>query len=180
MPHRTPESLIEQGRSAYREGRPKYARQLFRNALKACGAECDPELRAEIHVAIGKVERDGNRNEPALSHYCSAAEIYRQVNNQMSLAHAARHIADILREMGRPDEGEPFVLQAIGVYRSQEPLPRLHLANGLRVAALLTEKMERNQEALRFWAEARELYEQVGVDAGVVESELHIASLSGP
>lgn len=177
MPHRTPESLIEQGRRAYQEGRLKYARQLFRNALKACGAECDAELRAEIHVAIGRVERDLMQNEPARSHYCSAAEIFRQVNNQMSLAHAARHIADILREMRRPDEAEPFALQAIAVYRSQEPPPRLHLANGLRVAALLTEKMERHEQALRFWAEARELYEQEGVDAGVAESVLHIASL---
>jgi tetratricopeptide (TPR) repeat protein len=179
MPPRTPESLIEQGQTAYEESRIKYARQLFRNALRACGMEDNAELRAEIHVAIGRVERDLKQNEPARSHYCSAAEIFRQLNNQASLAHAARHVADILREMGRPDEAESFALEAIRIYRSQEPPPRLHLANGLRVAALLTEKMERHEEALRFWTEARDLYEQEGVDAGVAESVLHIASLTG-
>jgi tetratricopeptide (TPR) repeat protein len=179
MPRRIPESLIEQGRAAYRQGRLNYARQIFRNALKACAAGCDAELKAEIHVAIGKVERDLNQNEPALNHYCSAAEIFRQVNNQMSLAHAARHIADILREMGRQRQAEPFAVDAIGIYRTQNPLPRLHLANGLRVAALLNEDMQNHDTSLRCWAEARDLYRQEGIDAGVAESAMHIASLRG-
>ena len=79
--------------------------------------------------------------------------------------------------MGRPADGESFALEAIAIHRNQEPLPRLHLANGLRVAALIKETAASGDEALRFWAEARDLYRRAGIEAGVTESELHIASI---
>ena len=89
MTPRTPESLLEQGRRAYGEGLRKYARQLFRKALKDCGPDGDAGLRADIHIALGKVERDLKSDEAALSHYRSGAEIYRQTHDQIKLAHAS-------------------------------------------------------------------------------------------
>jgi tetratricopeptide (TPR) repeat protein len=177
MESRTPESLLEQGRMAYRENRPKYARQLFRKALKVCGKNGETGLKADTHVALGKVERDLKQNQPAVSHYRSAAELYRVRNESMKVAHAVRHVADILREMGKLDEAEPFTMEAITIYRSQEPLPRMSLANALRVAALLKEEEQTPDEALRFWTEAKELYEFEGIHAGTAESELHIAMI---
>jgi tetratricopeptide (TPR) repeat protein len=180
MARRTPESLLEQGRRAYGEYPRKYAWQLFRNALKACGRDGDARQQAEIHVALAKVERDLKRNEAALSHYRSAAELYRRLNNPVMLAHAVRHIADILQGTGRHGEAGPFAVEAIAIYRSQQSPVRLHLANALRVAALVMEQEQAQDEALRFWAEAKGLYQQEGVDAGVAESELHMASIGFP
>jgi tetratricopeptide (TPR) repeat protein len=177
MKSRTPDSLLEQGRTAYRENRPKYARQLFRSSLRACGKNGDTGLKADIYVALGKVERDLKQNQPAVSHYRSAAELYRARNETMKLAHAVRHVVDILREMGKLDESEPFTMEAIAIYRRHEPLPRMSLANALRVAALLKEEEQIPDEALRFWTEARELYRLEGVHAGAAESELHIAMI---
>jgi tetratricopeptide (TPR) repeat protein len=184
MEHHTAAALFERGRAALGEKRRKHARELFRNALKACGPDDGPELRAATHVEIGRVARDLGDNESAVSHYRTAAELYRGVNDPMNLAHAVRHVADILRGMGRAGtdptaEAEPFIQEAIEIYRSQQPLPQLHLANALRVAALLKEQAGNDAEALPLWVEARDLYRAVGVDAGVAESRAHLAGAGG-
>jgi tetratricopeptide (TPR) repeat protein len=176
MEHRTAALLFERGRAALSEGKRKYARQLFRNALKACGSDEGQPLLAAIHVEIGRVARDLGDNESASSHYRTAAEVYRGINDQMNLAHAIRHVADILRGMGRTAEAEPFIWEAIAIYRAQQPLPQLHLANALRVAALLKEQAQINDEALPLWVEARDLYRAVGVEAGVAEGRAHLAA----
>jgi tetratricopeptide (TPR) repeat protein len=176
MEHLTAASLFERGRAALGEKRRKHARQLFRNALKACGPDDSEQLRAAIHVETGRVARDLGDKESSVSHYRSGANLYRGLNDQMSLAHAVRHVADILREMGRTAEAEPSILEAIGLYRAQEPLPQLHLANALRVAALLKEQAGSDAEALPLWMEARDRYLAAGVDAGVAESRAHLAA----
>jgi tetratricopeptide (TPR) repeat protein len=176
MEHQTAASLLGRGWTAYREKKPKYARDLFKNALKASSADDSPAMLAEIHVAIGKVARDLKEYQPAVSHYRTAAELYRGVNHEMGLAHAVRHVADILREMNRDEEAEPFILEAIELYRDQQPLPRLDLANSLRVAALLKEQTGLIADALPLWLEARNLYREAGVDAGVAESRAHLAA----
>jgi tetratricopeptide (TPR) repeat protein len=149
---------------------------LFCNALEACGPDDTEQLRAAIHVEIGRVARDLGDNESAVSHYRSAADLYRDWNDRMNLAHAVRHVADILRGMGRIAEAEPPILEAIDLYRAQQPLPQLHLANALRVAALLKEQAGNNAEALPLWVEARDRYRAAGVDAGVAESRAHLAA----
>jgi tetratricopeptide (TPR) repeat protein len=178
MEHLTAESLLKRGWTAYGERRLKHARELFRNALKACARD-DKPLRAGIHVGLGKAQRDLGDNEAASSHYRSAAELYRELDDRMNLAHAARHVADILRGMNRLEEAEPFIAEAIGLYRAEQPLPALHLANGLRVAALLKEQAGGAAEALPLWVEARDLYRKAGVEAGVAESRAHLAA-AGP
>jgi len=168
-------SLFERGQAALAARRRKHARELFRKALKACGPDDSQQLRAAIHVEMGKVARDLGDNESASSHYRTAAELYRGVNDPMNLAHEVRHVADILRGMGKTAESEPFIAEAIGIYRAQQPLPQLHLANSLRVAALLKEQAGNLDEALPLWVEARDLYRAVGVEAGVAESRAYLA-----
>ena len=97
-------------------------------------------------------------------------------DDRINLAHAARHVADILREIGRVAAAGPFIQEAIDIYRAQKPLPQLHLANALRVAALLQEQAGCDAEALPLWMEANALYRAVGVDAGVAESRAHLAA----
>jgi tetratricopeptide (TPR) repeat protein len=168
-------SLFEQGRAALAEKDRRHARELFDDALNAW-TPVDPEpLRAAIHVEIGRVARDLGDNERAVSNYRTAAELYRSLNDEMNLAHALRHVADILRGMGRTAEAEPFIQEAMTIYRALQPLPQLHLANSLRVAALLREEAGKPDEALPLWVEARDLYRAVGVEAGVAESRARLA-----
>jgi tetratricopeptide (TPR) repeat protein len=176
MEHLTAASLFDRGRVALSEKRRRHARQLFRNALKACGPSDSQQLRAAIHVETGRVARDLGDNESAVSHYRTAASLYRSLHDPLNLAHAVRHIADILRGMGRVAEAEPFILEAIDLYRAQEPLPQLHLANALRVAALLNEQAGNRTGAQPLWLEARDRYRAAGVEAGVAESRAHLAA----
>jgi tetratricopeptide (TPR) repeat protein len=175
--HQTAPALFTRGRAAYDEGRRKHARQLFRDAQKAWQHHDREPLRAAIHVELGRTARDLDDAQSAVSHYRTAAELYRGLGDSINLAHALRHGADILREMNLLEDAEPFILEAIALYRAERPLPQLHLANALRVAALLKEQAGSDaEEALPLWVEARDLYREVGVDAGVAESRAHLAA----
>jgi tetratricopeptide (TPR) repeat protein len=183
MDHSTAEDLLAGGWVEYQEKRGERALEYFREALAACPPDALPGLRAEIHVAIGKTQRDLEGNQDALSHYRSAAELYRSAEDEMGLAHAIRHVADILRGMNRTQEAETLIFEAISIYRKQlyqgQQHVELHLANGLRVAALLKEQAGLNVEALPFWVEARDNYRAAGVHAGVAESRAHLAAAHG-
>lgn len=178
MAERTAETLLDQGQAAYAGGHRKYARQLYRNALKACKPDEGAWLRAAIHTALAKVQRDLGDVQSSLGHYRTAADIYRNQNSPLQLAHSDRHLADILRELDRADEAESLIAEAIEIYRAQQPPTLLNLANALRVAALSSEQLLRFDRALRLWTEARDLYIQLGVESGAAESQVHVASLT--
>ena len=169
-------SLFDRGRAALAAKDRNHARQLFNDALKAWTPADSEQVRAAIHVEIGRVARDLGDNETAIANYRTAGELYRNLDDPLNLVHALRHVADILRSMGRTAEAEPFILEAISLYRAQQPVPQLHLANSLRVLALLREQAGNSAEAVPFWVEARDLYRAVGVEAGVAESRSHLGN----
>ncbi len=175
MDHLPAGALFERGRAALAERDRNLARQLFDDALNAWTPADSEQLRAAIYVEIGRVARDLGDNERAVTNYRTAADLYRSLNDRMNLAHAIRHVADILRGMGRTAEAGPFIQEAMTIYRALQPVPQLHLANSLRVAALLREEAGKSDEALPLWVEARDLYRAVGVEAGVAESRARLA-----
>ena len=177
MAPRTPEVLLEQARTARREGRANYARNLLRKALKESRGTQDQLLRAELHIWLGQVERDAHNLETAEQHYRSAAESLRSLENPQKLAHTVRHLADILREEGRLNEASPFYAEALDIYRGAGGTAPLDLANAIRGLALLKAELGERKEAIYLWQEARDLYAQVGVSAGVEESAMRISAL---
>jgi hypothetical protein len=84
------------------------------------------------------------------------------LNDPLALAHTIRHVADIHRVQGNPQLAEPCYDEALGLYRANAATPPLDLANAIRGLALL-----KNDKAL--WAEARDLYASLDVQAGVDE-----------
>jgi tetratricopeptide (TPR) repeat protein len=124
-----------------------------------------------------KAEREAGRNEAAIALYGQAAEIARRDGDTLALAHRLRHIGDIHLEAGRIDRAAPCYDEALALYRSREDAKPLDLANLLRPMALLCEARKEPEAARRHWAEARALYEQVGVAAGVAECTRHLAAL---
>jgi tetratricopeptide (TPR) repeat protein len=178
MALRTPETLLMQGRGAYKERRLKYARMLFRKALKESKAQVEPAFRAEAHIAIGKVERDLQHSDTAEVHYRKGAEILRGLDVPLKLAHTIRHVGDILLDQSKLDQAERCYREALEIYRRNPETPPLDLANTLRGFALLKGATGHGTEAMGLWQEAGTLYRQVGVDAGISESEIQIAQLS--
>ena len=178
MAHRTPETLLEQGRKEKREHRLEYARSLFRMAIRESRKSDNQALRATLYEELGYVERNLRDLESSQKHYCQASEIFRSLGNPLKTAHTVRHAADILREQKKPDLAAALYAESLEIYRSNRDTPPLDLANAIRGFALLKEDTRDRKEALSLWREARGLYEATGIAAGVSESEARIRSLS--
>lgn len=88
--------------------------------------------------------------------YEEAATIYRAEGDALRLAHTVRHVGDVLREQRRLDLAESRYLEALQIYS----------ATG-------------NTEPARLlWAEARDLYAAVDVEAGVTECNRRLTACS--
>jgi len=176
MEQRAPQILYEQGRKARLERRFEEARRAFAEALQRCGCDDDPRLEAELHAELGYVERALHDENSAEAHYREATERFRRLGDAFRTAHNVRHLADILRESGRPREAAPFYSESIEFFRNSGEYP-LQLANALRGLALMQGDLKDFSGSLQSWAEAKALYQMVSVDAGVAESRKRIADL---
>jgi tetratricopeptide (TPR) repeat protein len=125
-------------------------------------------------VAKGYRDRRENRITDALRNYELAAALYREQDNPLRLAHTVRHVADILRGLGRWEEARALYAEAIEIYRAQPDSVALDMANALRGSALLKEAT--GADAVELWREARGLYAAAGIDAGVEEADRRIAA----
>ena len=174
----TPEDLIRQGYQSRREGRLTEAREIFSESVGLCRGADDQQWLASSLVGLGQIERDLRNTEVALRHYREAVEIYRRGNHPLRLAHTIRHLADILRRDEVFESARPLYEEALNIYRNDPETPALDLANTIRGFALLRGAAGEGEEAKILWQEARALYESVDVQAGVQESEAHIARLT--
>lgn len=101
--------------------------------------------------------------------YADAAQIATAEENKAAVAHALRHLSDLARERGAAGEAWKHASRAAQLYRSSSD--RLGLANALRLQALSAAS---DEEARAYWAEARGLYAERGIDEGVAECELRL------
>ena len=141
-----------------------------------------PEAIApEELVAAGYQARREHRLEEALADYRKAADLYKSIGDPLKYTHTLRHVADILRERNALPEAGVYYAESLAVYRDHPEAPKLDVANTLRGFALVKEQAGDPQAAKQMWQEARDLYAAgapTKVDAGVTESEEHIAALN--
>jgi tetratricopeptide (TPR) repeat protein len=116
---------------------------------------------------VAETERDLGRNGDALTSYEEAVSLCRKQNDALLLAHTVRHLGDVRRDMEQHEDAQSCYEEALGIYRREPGANRLDVANALRPFAILREKMGDSDGAREFWREARELYESLGIDAGV-------------
>jgi len=159
------------------ENHRKYARSLFRKALKEGKRDLDRSTKAELLRTLAKIDRDLGFVEDSRVHYAMAAEIIRTLDHPLVLAHTLRHEADILREQQKFDEAETIYGEVLTLYRANSEHRLLDLANALRGYALLKAAVGNNSESTMLWQEAGALYETLGVEAGVAESRENLARL---
>jgi tetratricopeptide (TPR) repeat protein len=76
------------------------------------------------------------------------------------------------------EQAAPHYNEALEIYRSHARTPPLDLANAIRGFALLKGNTGDTEEAKQLWQEARDLYAQVGVEAGVAGADAQIARLT--
>jgi tetratricopeptide (TPR) repeat protein len=169
------EELIAEGYAARRMGQPGNALTAFTEAVIA--ADADPSGRAQALTGVGQIERDLGNLEAAAKHYQSAVDLLRGLNEPLRLAHTIRHVGDILHDQGHLDAAVPCYEEALAVYRSHDATAPLDLGNTLRGYALVEQGRGNNAAASKLWQEARDLYQFVGVDAGIREADRRLAAL---
>ena len=126
------------------------------------------------HARIARTE---HRLDDARRHYEEAVVSLRELGEPFRLAHTIRHLGDVLYEAGRAALAEPQYREALALYRRERNAPRLDLANAIRSLAVLTEHAGNPEEASRLWAEAHDLYAELGVSPGVSESAARLDRL---
>jgi uncharacterized protein HemY len=176
MEQQSPQFLIDLGRQARRQHHLDEARNRLREALECCAGTEDPRLVAELHAELAYVERAHKNDQGAEEHYRQATEMFRKLNDALRLAHNMRHLADVLREAGKPAEAAPLYSESIEIYRRNSEYP-LQLADAIRGQALMQGDLGEVGESLQSWAEAKALYQLVGVADGVAESKQRISVL---
>ena len=123
---------------------------------------------------LGQIERREGNRDAAIALYREAAAVARSEGAPLRLAHRLRHIGDIYRESGAAERAALHYGEALALYRADPEPPDLDLANLLRPLALLSEARDQPEAARSYWTEARALYEQAGVAAGVDECTRHL------
>ena len=164
--------MIELGNQARREGRPADAIKHFTEAIR--------HSRAELAVALkglGQVERDQGQVDLAIAHYEEALALELTLGDYQCIAHTARHLGDMHVHQKRPKDAEPFFEEAMTLYRGDPETEPLNLANALRGYALLKQALGDVEATRASFKEARELYAELGIDAGVEECDRCLAAI---
>lgn len=140
-------------------------------------AENDPDQLAAALRKLAELRRHEGDEAKALENYEEAVSLYRKSGNSLRLAHTVRHLGDIHRRAGRFDLALACYEEALGICRRSKNVSTLDLANTVRALAVLRSDTGRSAAAEKLWKEARTLYEESGVRAGVDECDERLAAL---
>ncbi len=114
-------------------------------------------------------QQRGNAAE-ALALYREAEAHARESGNLVRLAYCLRHISAIALELNDNEAALSAGKEAVAIYRECADDP-LGLANALRVTGLALAALGQGVDATACWAEARSLYQHLGIQAGVAEAD---------
>lgn len=149
----------------------------------------DPRGQAETYARESQRLRDAGDHYEALSRQRRAVALLRDTDDVPALAHAIRHVADILIEAGRGEEAGAAITEMLALYRAAPDAPPLDVANALRSAALQAEAIQDSDTAWIFWIQARARYDELDAlfeemtgapgNPGVAEADAHLKRLRG-
>jgi tetratricopeptide (TPR) repeat protein len=171
------EDVVERAMKAQRERRLVDARSACIELVELSRQlEDQPQLARALRL-LGEAERKLHDAAAARLHYEEAVTLYRQLDDPLGFAHTIRHLGDVYHDSGLPELALPCYREALEVYRAQAKAAPLDLANAIRSLAVLRSEMQARDEARVLWEEARGLYQSVGVEAGVAESNARLVGL---
>ncbi len=129
----------------------------------------------EALFAAARRAREAGRAFDARDAWARAAALSREARLPLLQAHALRHLSDLDREADRLDQALAHAGQAAALYRANGQGASLDMANALRLTALSLDGLRRPDAATAAWTEARNLYAEAGVAAGVAECQARLA-----
>jgi tetratricopeptide (TPR) repeat protein len=129
---------------------------------------------ADELIVQGREARASGDRAGAARLYDQACAAYELLGDAKRAMHALRHAAELRLQVGAIPEAQAAMSRVLGVYRAHGA-DGLEMANALRVAALAEEAAGSSASAGELWTEARDLYGELGIEAGVAEADRHLA-----
>ena len=118
----------------------------------------DQRQQAATYAAAAQQSRDAGDFYDALLQQRRAVTLLRDMGDRAALAHAVRHLADILVAAGNAGEASESITEMLTLYRATPDAQPLDIANALRSAAVHAEAIGDNETARAFWIQARDRY----------------------
>ena len=174
----TADRLVASALQAKAEGQFTVARDSLLRAVVMLRQQSSPLALGSALRELGEAERAIHGPDAGAAAYEEAVEILRQANAPLRLAHTVRHLGDIYRHAHGYDRARQCYDEALSLYRDSPDSRPLDVANALRGAALLHEKMGEFRQAQQLWEEARALYREVNVDVAVQEASQHLTPVA--
>ena len=109
--------------------------------------------------------------------YEQAAAISEAAGDRTRSLHSLRHAAEIQLHAGNVERARQHIQAVLGHYRNDKP-NNLEMANALRVGGLAAEAAGDFERGRQLWGEAREIYAELKIDAGVTEADRRIAAMA--
>jgi hypothetical protein len=131
----------------------------------------------EDFEAMAKNARRRRMRDAAIEFYIDAVDAFESERDLLGGAHAGRHLAVLLLEVGRITEARTYMASVMAAYDGKGTIARLEWANTLRVIALLDEAECKPLTAELNWMEVRDLYAAEGITEGVAEANQHLIAL---
>ena len=165
---------IRQGYLARREGRPDDATRLFEQAIAEGRVGNLPDEVSQALNGLGQIERDQGKADRGITRYTEALAIERTLGHPQDIAHTLRHLGDMHFEQSRPDAAEPYYEEAMAIYRADPDTGRLSLANALLGYSSLRRLRGDIEAAHALLKEARTIYAELHIAAGVADCDEHL------
>jgi len=133
-------------------------------------------MREAIEAAMLRGRQARHEGDLAFAEqsYAEAVKIAEEAGEDLLKAKALRHVSELNRDLGRVELAQTAGVEAVTIYRAKAESPPLDFANALRVTALAYQSAGKGPDARAAWSEARLLYADVGVSAGVAECDAHL------
>ena len=143
-------------------------------------ALCEPDdfmHLGRIYHVLMQIESDQDRPHQAISLEKQALEYYEKAGDQLKIAHALRHVADLQVRLGQLKDALHNYQRVLAIYRTTRAGSVGNLANALRGYAMALESAGLQDQAISIWQETRDLYQSLGLKAGVQEANQHLTQL---
>lgn len=148
-----------------------------------------PREQAQAYAREAQRLRDAGDYYEAATRQRRAVALLRDTGDKVAIAHALRHLADILVEAGQPSEADGPITEMLALYRAAPDTPPLELANALGSAAVHAEALGDIDTAWIFWIQARARYAALDTlfeqltgkqeNPGVAEADARLTRLRG-
>lgn len=158
-------------------GQYNKSRAILEKALQVSSPDNHPARGRIFHIYMN-IEMDCKNPESAINHSNKSVEHYSKANDPDRLAHSLRHNADILRKLGKLKESEINYLTSLELYNAIENMHPGDLANAYQGLALLREKMNSKDEAIKLWQKVKTIYTKTQYNDGIDYSNKMIKKLS--